>query len=86
MFPIEEISVTPAYLRMAADDNLGSLTDEILHASTLYKRITQFFPDIIGYCVNTATAHSYQNTYKRYEEICLDESIFRHRRKRGFVF
>jgi hypothetical protein len=68
--PPSEISSAPEYLRCVADDMLGELTEEILTSSTLYRLISEYQPDILVDCVNTATALAYQNVYQCYEEMC----------------
>lgn len=63
---LADIASSPEHLRTMVDDNLNELTEDILTASTLYKLVTEFRPEIIVDCINTATALSYQNIYHAY--------------------
>ncbi len=63
---LADIASSPEHLRTMVDDNLNELTEDILTASTLYRLVTEFRPEIIVDCINTATALSYQNIYHAY--------------------
>ncbi|OPY02699.1 MAG: hypothetical protein A4E61_01250 [Syntrophorhabdus sp. PtaB.Bin184] len=62
----------PARLRQLVDDNLGELTEEILHSSTLHRLITHYNPDIIIDCINTATALAYRDVFYAYNNMRRD--------------
>lgn len=51
------------------NDIVNELDDKILKASSLYKMLDKFKPDIIIDCINTATAIAYQNIYKSYYDV-----------------
>lgn len=51
------------------NDIVNELDEKILKASSLYKMLDKFKPDIIIDCINTATAIAYQNIYKSYYDV-----------------
>jgi hypothetical protein len=63
---LADIACSREHLRTMVDDNLNELTEDILEASTLYRLVTEYRPEIIIDCINTATALSYQNIYHAY--------------------
>jgi len=69
---LDKIIEDPALLRQVVDDNLGELTQEILRASTLYRLITRYNPDIIIDCINTATALAYRDVFYAYNTMLRD--------------
>lgn len=50
-------------------DTMEELTDEILHDSAIFKLLSEFKPDIIIDCINTATGIAYQDVYTTYHKI-----------------
>lgn len=63
---IDAIIKDPILLRQLVDDNLAELNREILSSSTLYRLITEYNPDIIIDCINTATALAYRDVFYAY--------------------
>ncbi|PID59420.1 MAG: short-chain dehydrogenase [Ignavibacteriae bacterium] len=50
-------------------DIMEEMTPDILQASSLYKLILKYKPDIIVDCINSATGIAYQNIYSTYHKI-----------------
>lgn len=65
----DEILANPQYQQWLAEDALEELTEEILTSSTLYEVISEYCPEIIVDCINTATAIAYQNVYQSYKTL-----------------
>ncbi|RPI71192.1 MAG: short-chain dehydrogenase [Ignavibacteriales bacterium] len=59
----------PAKRKILMQDIMGELSDESLKNSSIYKLLTQYKPDIIIDCINTATAIAYQDVYTSYRSI-----------------
>lgn len=51
------------------NDIVNELDEKILKASSMYRMLETFKPDIIIDCINTATAIAYQNIYKSYYDV-----------------
>lgn len=56
----------PSLLKQLVDDNLSELSEDILQSSTLYKIVSEYNPDIIIDCINTATALAYRDVFYAY--------------------
>jgi hypothetical protein len=69
---IDAIIKDPLLLRQLVDDNLAELNLEILGSSTLYRLITEYNPDIIIDCINTATALAYRDVFYAYSKMRTD--------------
>ncbi len=69
---IDAIIKDPMLLRQLVDDNLAELNREILGSSTLYRLITEYNPDIIIDCINTATALAYRDVFYAYSTMRAD--------------
>ncbi len=50
-------------------DTMEELSDEVLHASSIYKLLSEYKPDIIIDCINSATGIAYQDVYTTYHKI-----------------
>ncbi len=48
---------------------MDELSDEILKASSIYQLLSEYKPEIIIDCINTATAIAYQDIYSIYRSI-----------------
>jgi hypothetical protein len=55
--------------RILMADVMEELTDDVLHASSLYQLIINHKPDIIIDCINSATGIAYQDIYSTYRTI-----------------
>ena len=55
--------------RVLMADVMEELTDDVLHASSLYQLIVNHKPDIIIDCINSATGIAYQDIYSTYRTI-----------------
>lgn len=73
----EEILSNPEHRRILINDILGELTEENLRQSALYKLLSQFKPEIVIDCVNTATAIAYQNVFSIATEVLHSIDKFR---------
>jgi hypothetical protein len=65
----DELLSNPDYQKMLAEDVLEEFNEDILTSSTLFRVISEYGPDIIVDCINTATALAYQDVYQSYKEI-----------------
>jgi hypothetical protein len=59
----------PEKRQVIMSDIMDELSEEILHSSAIYHLLTQFKPDVIVDCINTATAIAYQDIYTTYRSI-----------------
>ncbi len=59
----EEILTNPETREKLVEDTLGDLTDEVLHANTLYNAIEWARPDAIIDSINTSTTIAYQDLF-----------------------
>jgi len=50
-------------------DMVDELDEKMLKASSIYKMLEKFKPDIIIDCINTATGIAYQNIYSSYQDV-----------------
>ncbi|MGC8653385.1 MAG: short-chain dehydrogenase [Candidatus Kryptoniota bacterium] len=62
--PREEIINDPVKRRTLINDILGELTDEIIKSSTIYTLLTDYRPEIVIDCINSATAIAYQDLFQ----------------------
>lgn len=59
----------PAKRRKMISDMVDELDEKMLRESCIYKMLSQFKPDIIIDCINTATGIAYQNIYGSYQDV-----------------
>ncbi|MCX6162080.1 MAG: short-chain dehydrogenase, partial [Ignavibacteriae bacterium] len=59
----------PKQRRKIIGDTVDELNPKMLRESSIYGLLSEFKPDIIIDCINTATAIAYQNIYKSYSDI-----------------
>jgi NAD(P)-dependent dehydrogenase (short-subunit alcohol dehydrogenase family) len=59
----EEILANDASRRRFIEDIIDELTEDLLHGSALYHLLTEFRPDAVIDCINTATAIAYQDIF-----------------------
>ncbi len=59
----------PAKRKIIMQDIMEELSEEVLKSSSINKLLTQYKPDIIIDCINTATAIAYQDVYTTYRSI-----------------
>lgn len=50
-------------------DIMDEMTEDVLHASSIYQLLTEHKPDIIIDCINSATGIAYQDVYTSYRNI-----------------
>jgi hypothetical protein len=62
--PREEVLGNPERRRVLINDNLGELSEEILKSSTIYDLLTDYRPEVIIDCINSATAIAYQDLFQ----------------------
>lgn len=62
--PREEILSNSERRRALINDTLGELSEEILKASTLYNLLTDYRPEVVVDCINSATAIAYQDQFQ----------------------
>ncbi len=60
----EEILTAPERRRALINDTLGELSEEILKSSTIYNLLTDYRPEVIIDCINSATAIAYQDQFQ----------------------
>lgn len=59
----------PVTRKILMQDIMEELNDEILQSSSIYRLLTEFKPEIIIDCINSATGIAYQDVYSRYYRI-----------------
>ncbi len=62
--PREEVLGNSERRRVLINDNLGELSEEILRSSTIYNLLTDYRPEVIIDCINSATAIAYQDLFQ----------------------
>jgi hypothetical protein len=62
--PRDEIINDPRKRRTLINDILGELTDDIIKSSAIYTLLTDYRPDIVIDCINSATAIAYQDLFQ----------------------
>lgn len=62
--PRDEIINDPKKRRILINDILGELTEEIIKSSTIYTLLTDYRPDVVIDCINSATAIAYQDLFQ----------------------
>jgi hypothetical protein len=62
--PREEILGNSERRRILINDNLGELSEEIIKSSTIYNLLTDYRPEVIIDCINSATAIAYQDLFQ----------------------
>ncbi|MCL5268004.1 MAG: short-chain dehydrogenase [Bacteroidetes bacterium] len=60
----EEILTNAERRRDLINDTLGELSEETMKASTLYNLLTDYRPEVIIDCINSATAIAYQDQFQ----------------------
>ncbi|MCL5021662.1 MAG: short-chain dehydrogenase [Bacteroidetes bacterium] len=60
----EDIIGDPARRRTLIGDTIEELSDETIKASTLYSLLTDYRPEVIVDCINSATAIAYQDQFQ----------------------
>jgi hypothetical protein len=64
-----ELLSDPDVRKIIMSDTMEELSENVLKASSLYRLLDEFKPDIIIDCINTATAIAYQDIYTTYRTI-----------------
>ncbi len=64
-----ELLEDPEKRKVLVKDTMEELTDEVLRNSSIYKLLSEFKPEIIVDCINTATGIAYQDVYSTYHRI-----------------
>ena len=62
--PREEILNNAERRRTLINDTLGELSEEILKSSSIYDLLTDYRPEVIIDCINSATAIAYQDLFQ----------------------
>ena len=62
--PREEILSNPERRRTLINDTLGELSEEVIKTSTIYNLFTDYRPEVIVDCINSATAIAYQDLFQ----------------------
>jgi len=62
--PREEVLGNAERRRVLINDTLGELSEDILRASTIYNLLTDYKPEVIIDCINSATAIAYQDLFQ----------------------
>jgi len=62
--PRDEVLGNSERRRILINDNLGELSEEILKSSTIYNLLTDYRPEVIIDCINSATAIAYQDLFQ----------------------
>ncbi|HUI30070.1 MAG TPA: hypothetical protein VLX91_07625 [Candidatus Acidoferrales bacterium] len=62
--PREEILNNSENRRALINDTLGELSEDILKSSTIYNLLTDYRPEVIIDCINSATAIAYQDLFQ----------------------
>lgn len=64
-----EILADPQKRQILMHDSMDELTEDVLHASSIYQLIATHKPDIVIDCINSATGIAYQDIYTTYRNI-----------------
>ncbi len=64
-----ELLEDPAKRKVLLKDIMEELTPQILENSSIYQLLSQYKPDIIVDCINSATGIAYQDVYTTYHKI-----------------
>lgn len=64
-----ELLEDPVKRKVLVKDTMEELTEEVLSSSSIYKLLSEFKPEIIIDCINTATGIAYQDVYTTYHRI-----------------
>ncbi len=64
-----DILADPESRRILMADIMEELTDNVLKSSSVYHLLTEYKPQVIIDCINTATAIAYQDIYTTYRSI-----------------
>jgi hypothetical protein len=64
-----ELLEEPDKRRKMIHDLVDELDNKMLRESCIYKMLSEFKPDIIIDCINTATGIAYQNIYSSYQDV-----------------
>ncbi|MBV6477798.1 MAG: hypothetical protein HGGPFJEG_00542 [Ignavibacteria bacterium] len=67
--PREKYLNDPIKRKLVLHDIINEMNDEMLKASSFYKLIEKYKPEIVIDCINTSTAIAYQDLYHAYQEI-----------------
>ncbi len=62
--PREEVLENSERRRVLINDTLGELSEEIIKSSTIYNLLTDYRPEVIIDCINSATAIAYQDLFQ----------------------
>jgi hypothetical protein len=62
--PRDEVLGNSERRRVLINDNLGELSEDILKSSTIYNLLTDYRPEVIIDCINSATAIAYQDLFQ----------------------
>lgn len=62
--PRDEVLGNSEKRRVLINDILGELSEEILKSSTIYNLLTDYRPEVIIDCINSATAIAYQDLFQ----------------------
>jgi NAD(P)-dependent dehydrogenase (short-subunit alcohol dehydrogenase family) len=65
----EEILQNETSRRMLIDDLLDELTKAVINRSTIYQLLSEYKPDIVVDCINSATAIAYQDLFHSAREV-----------------
>ena len=64
-----ELLEDPSKRKVLLKDMMEELTPQILESSSIYQLLSQYKPDIIVDCINSATGIAYQDVYTTYHKI-----------------
>jgi hypothetical protein len=67
--PRDEILQNGASRQMLIDDLLDELTKPVIERSAIYKLLSEYKPDIVVDCINSATAIAYQDLFHTAREV-----------------
>ncbi len=62
--PREEVLGNSERRRVLISDTLGELSEEVLKSSTIYNLLTDYRPEVVIDCINSATAIAYQDLFQ----------------------
>lgn len=83
--PREKILASEKFRKIIIEDVVEELSDEVLHRSALYKVLTQYKPDVVIDCINSATAIAYQDIYQSSRSVIRDLHAARKKKKNGLI-
>lgn len=83
--PREKILSSEKFRKMVIEDVIGELSDDVLKRSALFRVLSQYKPDVVIDCINSATAIAYQDIYQSSRNVIRDLHAARQKKKNDLI-